>query len=174
MPPAEFDLRALYRALDEARQSRKLSWAAATREINRDQATGHPLATSSITGLAHKSVAEGDGVLQMLLWLVRTPESFIPGSLDAAAERYRLEHVAPSEILRWDSSALHAALDARRRERGMTWTEVARELRGYTPAILANLAEGGRVGFPGVMRLVGWLDQPAASFTRVLDRGRRA
>jgi hypothetical protein len=35
--------------------------------------------------------------------------------------------------------------------------------------MLTNLSKGGRIGFPRVMRLVKWLDQPAAVFTRVAD-----
>jgi hypothetical protein len=78
MENADFDLRALYDALDQQRRIRNLSWAAAAREINRFRTTGHPIAVSSITGLRDKAEAEGDGVLQMLVWLQRTPESFVP------------------------------------------------------------------------------------------------
>jgi hypothetical protein len=48
----------------------------------------------------------------------------------------------------------------------MTWKEVAQQLRGFTPGMPTNLAKGGRIGFPGVMRIVRWLGQPAATFTR--------
>ena len=163
----DFDLTALYTALDEARQSRGLSWAAATREINRFTTRSHPIAASTVAGLASAKSAEGDGVLQLLLWLGRPPESFVPGLMDADAERYRLPSVGGSGVLRWDSASLHAALTTQRQAKGMTWKEVAREIGGFTPAMLGNLAKGGRVGFPGVMRIVRWLGQPAADFTRV-------
>src|SRR5262245_51408793 len=82
---ADFDLKALYEAPDEQRRLRQLSWAAAAREINRGHTEGHPIATSTITGLNSKRVGEGDGILGMLLWLRRAPESFIPGFEEADA-----------------------------------------------------------------------------------------
>src|SRR5262249_22847744 len=107
--------------------------------------------------------------LQMLLWLGRAPESFMPDVPDADAPRYRLPDLATGQILRWDTKALFVALDERRRERGMTWAAVARDLRGFTPGMLTNLATGPRTGFPRVMRIVRWIDRPAVSFTRIAN-----
>ena len=166
-----FDLRTLYDALDEHRRSRGLSWAAATLEINRGATTGHPIAASTITGLKDKPVGEGDGILQMLLWLGRTPESFIPGFPDPDSERFRLPTPTAQQVLRWDVRALHAALDAQRRARGTTWAALAHEIGGVAPSTLTNLAKGGRIGFPSpVMRIVTWLDQPAVRFTHLARR----
>jgi hypothetical protein len=162
-----FDLKVLYAALDEQRIARNLTWAAVAREVNRHVTTLRPIAASTITSLREKPDAEGDAVLQMLLWLGRTPESFVPGLGQADSERFRLREVSKGQILRWDTKALHAAINSRREARGMTWQEVAREIRGFTPGMLTNLAKGGRIGFPRVMRLVSWLDEPAAAFTRV-------
>jgi hypothetical protein len=53
----------------------------------------------------------------------------------------------------------------------MTWKEVAQELGGFTPAMLTNLSKGGRVGLPGVMRIVVWLGRPAATFTYAKNDG---
>ena len=170
MKHTDFDLNALYHAIDEQRRTRGLTWAAATREINRFDTQGHPIATSTITGLEHKRAGEGDGILQMLLWLRRTPESFIPGFPESDAERFQLPAVTQEQVLRWDAKALHSALNEERQARGITWKDVARELGGVTPGMLTNLAKGGRVGFPGVMRLVRWLGQPAATFTRPRPR----
>jgi hypothetical protein len=114
-------------------------------------------------------VIEGDGVLQALRWLRRTPESFVPGHSDGLNEDARLPHVDPHQILRFDAVAIHAALDARRLERQLTWTEVAREIGGGPAAGLTRLADGGRVSFPHVMRIVRWLGRPAASLTRIAD-----
>jgi hypothetical protein len=166
---ADFDLKALYDALDEQRRSREMSWAAVTREINRFKTEGHPIATSTITGLKNKALGEGDGILQMLLWLRRTPESFVPDFKEADAERFRLPELGGEQILRWDTKALHSALNAQRQARGMTWKAVAQEMGGFTPGMLTNLAKGGRTGFPGVMRILRWLGQPAAAFTRAAD-----
>jgi hypothetical protein len=160
-------LRALYEALDERRQSRGLTWAALTAEVNRHRTQLRPIALSTITSLKDKRDAEGDAVLQMLLWLERTPESFMPDMVDRDAWRFQLPRLKTGQILRWNTAALHAALDAARREQRMTWTEVAEAVSGFTPAMLTNLASGPRIGFPRVMRLVRWLGQPAVSFTRV-------
>jgi hypothetical protein len=163
----DFDLKALYDALDEQRRSREMSWVGVSREINRFVTVARPIATSTITGLKTKKLGEGDGILQMLLWLRRTPESFVPGFPEADAERFRLRQLRRGQILRWDTKALHAALNAQRQARGMTWSEVAQEIGWFTPGMLTNLAKGGRTGFPPVMRIVRWLGQPAATYTRV-------
>jgi hypothetical protein len=169
--PAAFDLNALGAALDAQREARGLTWADVAREIS--DPFGPTPATlvnvSTIRGIGTRSTAEGDGVLAMLLWLDRTPESFVPGHPWANAEEARLRRVGPGRILRFDAPAIHAALDARRTERATTWTRIAAEI-GQTPASsLTRLAKGGRVGFPHVMRVFAWLGRPAASFTRSSD-----
>ena len=170
MTQPDFDLQARYDALDEHRRSRGLSWAAAAREISRVRPSASAPVTSTLTGLRQRAVAEGDGVLQMLLWLQRSPESFSPGFDPQDAERFQLPGVPPDRLLRWDAVALYAALDDARQARGLTWKQLAAEIGGWTPGMVAHLARGGRVAFPGVMRLVRWLDRPAAAFVRVTDR----
>jgi len=167
MPQHDFDLQALYRALDERRLQREMTWAALAKEVNRHRTTGSPIAQSTITGLEHRASAEGDGVLQVLLWLGRTPESFVPGVDDTHAERFRLPALTRGQILRWDTRALFAALNIRRQHQDLSWAHVASELRGFTPGMLTNLAQGGRIGFPRVMRLVAWLEEATVTFTRI-------
>ena len=79
----DVDLRALYEALDEQRRARDLTWAGVTAGVNRHRTQLRPIAQSTITSLKEKRSVEGDGILQMLLWLGRTPESFVPGVPDA-------------------------------------------------------------------------------------------
>jgi hypothetical protein len=69
-------------------------------------------------------------------------------------------------VLRWDARALHGALDAERARRDSAWRDLAGEIGAVSSAALTGLANGGRCSFPGVMRIVSWLDRPAASFTR--------
>jgi hypothetical protein len=87
MSVQDFDLKALHSALDAQRQARGLTWAQASGEINRvgSWPARHPIATSTITGLRTKALAEGAGVLQMLRWLGRAPESFMQGLSPALA-----------------------------------------------------------------------------------------
>ena len=160
-------MRALYDALDAKRCERQMSWAAVAAEVNRFRTKLRPIAVSTIVSLRDKPIGEGDGILQMLLWLGRAPESFMPDVADADAARYRLPELVVGQILRWNTRALYAAVDARRRERHATLAEVARAIGGFTPSMLTNLARGPRVGFPRVMRLVRWLDRPAVEFTRI-------
>ena len=166
LPRPDFDLKALYQAIDAQRLSRELSWAAVVREISRNPSYGHAGSTSTITGVKDRTVAEGDGVLQMLLWLHRTPESFIPGFEAADSERFILPVPGEGQVLRWDAAQLYRALDVQRQARGISWKEAAQEIGGVSPGMLTNLAKGGRVGFPSVMRMVGWLEKPAVLFTR--------
>jgi hypothetical protein len=167
---ADFDLRALYDALDEERRARQLTWQALAAEVNQHRTALHPISPSTITSLETKADAEGDGVLQLLVWLRRTPESFVPGAVDPQSPRFTQPDLQSGQILRWDALALYTALDAERRERSLTWAELAREMDGFTPSMLQNLDKGGRVGFPRVMRLVRFLGRPAASFTRVASQ----
>jgi len=164
----DFDVDALYEALDLQRRARAMSWEQAARAISglfRD-APSRPLSPSTLTGMRARAVLDGDGVLQMLRWLGRAPESFVPVHGGAAP----LPDVPPSRILRFDTKRIHAALDARRRERGMTWREVADEIPGTSAATLTRLAKGGRTGFPHVVRIAAWLGCPVASLTRAFNR----
>jgi hypothetical protein len=45
----------------------------------------------------------------------------------------------------------------------MTWREVAGEIRGFTPGMLTNLANGPLIGFPGVVRPISRPRRRAAS-----------
>ena len=167
---SDFSLAALYAALDAQRQARGLSWSQATREINRqsERISVHPISPSTVTGTRTKTVAEGDGVLQMLLWLNRTPESFVLGHQECDEAGTRLPDIPTHQVLRFDTTKLHAALDAQRVARKMTWAQVARET-GLSVSNLTHLSKGGRTGFPHVMRIVRWLGRPAAQFTRASD-----
>lgn len=171
-PVADFDVAALYAALDAARQARGLSWPELAGEISEvfSRSLATPISPSTLTGMRNRTVVEGDGVLQMLLWLKRTPESFVPGYQESRGVSLTLPSAGRDRILRFDAAAIHAALDARRVERGLTWARVAAEIGGFNAAGLTRLAKGGRVGFPSVMRIARWLDRPAASLTRASSR----
>src|SRR5215470_12278214 len=109
-----FSLAALYSALDAERESRGLSWSAAVREMSEPftQGGSRPLAASTVTGLRTKATAEGDGVLQMLRWLGRAPESFV-GAADSSTTS-SLPAVGPNQVLRFDTRKLYAAVNSAR------------------------------------------------------------
>jgi hypothetical protein len=162
-------MRVLHDAMEEKRRALGLSWAEVTSQVNQCCTRLRPIAQSTITSIKDKRTGEGDGILQMLLWVGRTPESFVPGIADADAARFQLPDLSIGQILRWNTKALFAALTARRREEGLTWAAVASAVGGFTPGMLTNLATGPRIGFPRVMRLVRWLGQPAVTFTRIAN-----
>jgi len=164
-PAGWFDLRQLFAALDAQRRLKGLSWSGALAEIRRG--SRHGLSLSTLKGIGEKSFAEGDGVLQMLRWLGRTPESFVPGYPEEAGAA--LPDVASRKILRFDTRKLYRAIAAERDRRTLTWSQVAAETGWSVPA-LTRLSQGGRTGFPTVMRLFEWLKLPASRFIRASDR----
>ena len=170
-PTEEFDVPALSAALHEQRRARGLTWAQAAREMSAAFAgtRASPISPSTLTGLPARGAIDADGVLQMLLWLGRSPESFVPGRREEPRDDERLPRVGPDRILRLDTTALHRALDGRRAESGMTWTGVAREIGGLQAAALTRLAKGGRIGIRDAMRILAWLGRPAAGFTRAAE-----
>ncbi len=168
---SDFSLKALYEAIETQRQARGLTWQQAVLEINLglDSASGrHPIALSSVKGLQTKAVAEGDGVLQMIRWLERTPENFVPGR--EHAEGHPLPNARPDQVLRFDTVSLHRALNAKRLSAGLSWGQVASEIGGTSATSLLHLKAGGRTGFPGVVRLTRWLGLPVSRFVRVTER----
>ena len=167
----DFDLKALYAAMDAQRHARGLTWAQAAREISRQPAGSSRvgISTSTVTGIRTRSIVEADGVLQMLRWLNRTPESFVPGHPLSGGADSRLPNVAENQTLRFDTKRLHASLDQQRRERSLTWAQVANEV-GVAATSLTHLAHGGRTNFPQIIRIARWLGRPAAHFTWACPR----
>jgi len=115
----DFDIDALYLALDQQRQARGLTWADVARDISRQfersPAFARPIAASTVSGIRSRRVLEGDGVLQMLLWLNRTPESFSANTRDEP-----LPKVPADRILRFDAAKIYDLLDAQRADRALT------------------------------------------------------
>ena len=152
-----FEISRLYEALDERRRARGLSWQQFAHAI------GH-VSPSTLSGIPRRRVIEGDGALQMLRWLDRSAEGFLTPPGEGGAP---LPPVGPGQILRFDTKGIYAALDRQRRERGMTWTQVARAVGGPSAESMTRLANGGRTSFPDIMRIVGWLNRSASSVVRV-------
>lgn len=171
-PLLRFDLKALHAALDAERRERGLTWAQVLAEINSafEGTPSIPISMGTIHGLSKKSSVTSAVVLQVLRWMKRTPESFLAGRTGSARAGEELPEPGRGRVLRFDTQAMHAALDAERARRGLTWKQVAAELPGFTPGMLTNLATGPLIGFPRVMLLTQWLQRPAASFVRVCSR----
>jgi len=65
---------------------------------------------------------------------------------------------------RFDSAALYSALDAQRRSRGMTWSDVAAEI-GVSASTLTRTRRRGRMEVDGMLAMVRWLGRTVESFT---------
>jgi hypothetical protein len=168
----DFSVADLFDALDAQRRDRKLSWQGVAQELWKQSAAlnaqrnDHPISASTLTGMAKRGDATCQHALFILRWLDRTPESFVRG-LPADAKRTALPVAGPDRRLRWDLQKLYDAMDGQRREQGLTWPQLARELR-CTPSQLSGLK---RVRFAIrmtlAMRVVLWLDRPARDFIYV-------
>jgi hypothetical protein len=170
----DFDIAALFEALDSQRRSRALSWQGVARELWDQSAAlnarrnDHPIKASTLTGMLKLKDTTCQHALFMLRWLGRTPESFMPGSTadaqTADAQRTALPAVGPDQRLRWNLKKLSDALDSQRRERGFTWAQLAQELR-CTPSQISGVKRARfAIGMRLAMRIVTWLDRPARDF----------
>lgn len=100
--------------------------------------------------------------VMLLQWLGRAPEEFLTGERREVGD-VRLPTVGSDVRLRWDLPQLHAAVDAQRRRRNLTWVALAAEL-GCTPSRLTNLRTARLADMELTMRLTQWLGRPAAEF----------
>jgi hypothetical protein len=104
----EFDVAALYEALNAERLRRGLSWRLTadhiweqSAELNR-QRNDHPISPSTLTGIAKRGDTTCQHALFILRWLGRTPESFL-SPVPPTSERAALTVAGPDRRLRWDS-----------------------------------------------------------------------
>ncbi len=165
----EFDVLALFDALDARRVARGLSWQGVADEIwelsaelNRRR-TSHPISPSTLTGMRTRRATSCQHALFMLRWLERTPESFLTGERPPPTDA-PLPAAGPAHRLRWNLRTFHAAIDSERRAKGLTWRQLAAIL-GCTPSQLTGLRTARFATSMGLaMRIVQWLDRPAADF----------
>ena len=165
----DFDIGALFDALDSQRRDRALSWQGVARELWDQSAAlnarrhDHPISASTLTGMAKRRDTSCQHALFMLRGLGRVPEDFMPGST-ADAKRTALPIVGTDERLRWDLQELYNALDSQRREQSFTWPQLAHELH-CSPSQLTGIKRARfAIGMGLAMRIVTWLDRPARDF----------
>jgi hypothetical protein len=163
-----FDCGALFSALDAQRRDCGLGWRALRDELWEQsselnaQLSDHPLCGGAILRLPKRGAISCQYVMFMLRWLHRAPEDFLTGPVidvgDAA-----LPEAGPDSRLRWNLEQLHAALNAERQARDLTWAELGHELN-CTPNRLTNLRTARLADMDLAMRITQWLGQPAAGF----------
>src|SRR5215467_12140047 len=110
----DFDVVALFAALDAQRRDRMLSWQGVARELWDLSATlnarrnDHPISASTLTSMTKRRDTSCQHALFMLRWLDRTPESFTPSST-CDARRTVLPRTGSDQRLRWDLQELYNA-----------------------------------------------------------------
>jgi hypothetical protein len=167
-----FDMQGFHHYLDEERRKRGLGWVELAEEVNRPfiNTPSIPIHPATLRDMPKKRSVTSAVVLQVLRWLDNSPEAFLVPSFPGSLEETALPRTKMNQVLRLDTQALHAELNAERQRRGMTWAQVAKELPGFQVGMLTNLASGPLIGFPRVMLLTQWLDLPLARFVRARSR----
>ncbi|MDT5323632.1 MAG: hypothetical protein QOF25_784 [Mycobacterium sp.] len=163
-----FDGSALISALDAQRADRGLGWTALADELWQQSArlnaelSDHSLCPGALVRTAKRGAMSCQYALIILRWIRRAPEDFLTGAVVDVGD-VRLPEAGTDRRLRWDLRQLHAALNERRRERQLTWAELATEL-GCTSSRLTNLRTARLADMELTMRITQWLGQPAALF----------
>lgn len=162
-----FDGEAMIRVLDAQRADRGLDWNGLadalyqqSSDLNAELADNH-LCQGALVRTARRGTMSCQYALIILRWIERAPEDFLTKTVDVGDTR--LPAAGPDKRLRWDLSLLHSALDEHRREQGLTWTALAREL-GCSPNRLTNLKTARLADMDLTMRITQHIRRPAAAF----------
>ncbi len=166
---SDFDIAALFGALDDRRQREGLSWARVagqmgqlTADLN-SQLAIHPIAASTIKNMSRRGDTTCQHALVMLRWLGRAPEEFIavprPGT-----EGVPLPEADSAHRLRWNLSALYGALNTDRLDRGASWAQVANGLHCSVNQLTGLRTAKYATGMRLAMRICQGLGRPAAAF----------
>lgn len=156
----------MYEAMDAERARRGLSWSAVARDLAESgnlgiEAGQHPISPTTISGIAKRGDTTCQHALFFLRWLGRTPESFIA---TPAVSGGQFPPVDRGLRLRWNLPMLYDALNARRKERALSWAETARDLRCSESQLTGIRTAKYAIGMRLAMRITQWLGRPAADF----------
>lgn len=165
----DFDIDALFEALDAKRVACGLSWQGVadelwglSAELNKRR-NDHPISPSTLTGMPKRRATSCQHALFMLRWLDRTPESFLAGHTAGSAGA-ALPIVGPDRRLRWSLRALYEAMDAERRVQALTWSQLATMLHCTSSQLTGLRTARFATNMNLAMRIAQWLDRPAADF----------
>lgn len=164
----EFDFSAFVDAYDTERRARGLGWYEFADELWEQssdlnaQLMDHPLCGGAVSRQGARGATSCQYALFMLRWLARAPEDFLTGRAIDVGDT-RLPEPGPGHRLRWNLNELYVALNARRQERGLTWSALAQAL-DCTPSRLTNLRTARLADLALTMRVTQWLERPAADY----------
>jgi hypothetical protein len=165
---ARFDGNALIAALDAQRAERALDWPGLATVLHDQSAelnsrlADHALCPGALVRTAKRGTMSCQYALILLRWLGRPPEDFLTGPVVEVGDT-TLPEPGSGNRLRWDLPQLHAALNERRQERGLTWAQLAEELH-CSANRLTNLRTARLADMELTMRITQWLGLPAARF----------
>ena len=163
-----FDAGALYLALDARRSELGLSWKGVADQIwelssdLNDRRRDHPISPSTLTGMVKKPRTSCQHALFMLRWLGRAPESFLRGASGDGARFALPGQPRPSAPL-----VSQAALRRHGRQTppgGVDLPALAVLLGCSANQLTALRTAKFATGMDLAMRIVQWLDRPAAEF----------
>lgn len=167
IPATDFDLVGLHAALEAKKCQLGLTWTDVVREVSAPFQDCKPrlIRASNLRDMDDTRFGVDAGiVLLILIWLGRSPESFVPCHPGADRPESQLSPDRAGELPSFDFRRIHAKLDAERERRRLSWLQVAQEIGSpFTANGLQRLHRGRFVRFPAVMRLSRWLRCPAAS-----------
>jgi hypothetical protein len=170
----EFDCGALIDAVDAQREAAELEWSKLADVLHQQSAdlnaklADHALCPGALVRIAkRRRDMTCQYALILLRWVRSAPEDFLTGDVKHVGDT-SLPRPTPDKRLRWNLPQLHAALNDERRQRALTWTQLAEEI-GCTPSRLTNLRTARLADMNLVMRITQWLGQPAATFVHPAD-----
>ncbi len=128
-----FDCDALISALDAQRAERGLGWTALASELWQQSAElnaqrgDQAMCPGALVRTTSRGSMSCQYALILLRWIRRAPEDFLTGPVVRVPD-VQLPEAGPDRRLRWDLGRLHAALNDRRRARGLTWAQLGGEI----------------------------------------------
>lgn len=163
-----FDAQALYQALDAKRTDLRLSWQGVadavwqqSHELNVTRAD-HPIAVSTLTGIHKRNAISCQHALFVLRWLERAPEEFLaPGPAVVTAP---LPACASDQRLRWDLAKLAEALDAKRQDLSLRWSDLTDILPGTISQLTGIRSVSFAINMGLAMAITQLLERPAADY----------
>lgn len=163
-----FDCSALFDALNEQRRAAELDWnqlAAVlwqqSSELNARRGDS-PLCPGAVPRFGQRGDISCQYAMFVLRWIDRVPEEFLTGPVvDVGTSK--LPKAGPDRRLRWSLDELHADLNRRRVEEGLTWVGLGQVI-GCTPSRLTNLRTARLAAMDLAMRVTQWLGRPAATY----------
>jgi hypothetical protein len=169
MPTAAvFDGARLISALDAQRVDRGLDWNQLADELWMQSAqlnaqlADHAMCSGALVRTAKRATMSCQYALPLLRWIGRAPEEFLTGQPVEVGD-VRLPEAGADRRLRWDLGEMYTALNEQRRERGLSWAQLAAEL-DCTANRLTNLRTARLADMELAMRVTQWLGKPAAAF----------